>query len=111
MISIKNNFILLISIFIFNGYSLLADCKLCPEIIAVKITLRNGVIRNGHISVHPEEELSEKTERTAEVIRRAEKLRLYLSLDMLKDLNYLSIQPNTVYIDIAYKDIAKIERL
>jgi len=93
--------------------SLSADCRLCPEISAVKILLRNGVTYIGHIAINPEEEISTKPDRMMEVMRRAEKLRLYLSLDSLVDLN--AQMPHAlhekVYIDFRYKDIAKIELL
>ena len=48
-----------------------------------------------------------------EIMRKSTKLRLYLSLDSLADLN--SKMPHVlydkVYLDILYKDIAKIELL
>ena len=93
--------------------SLSADCRLCPEITAVKILLRNGVSYIGHIAINPEEEISTKPDRTMEVTRRAETLRLYLSLDSLTDLNAQMphILHEKVYIDFRYKDIAKIELL
>lgn len=93
--------------------SLSADCRLCPEISAVKILLRNGVTYIGHIAINPEEEISTKPDRMMEVMRRAEKLRLYLSLDSLVDLNAQMphVLHEKVYIDIRYKDIAKIELL
>ena len=93
--------------------SLSADCRLCPEITAVKILLRNGVSYIGHIAINPEEEISTKPDRTMEVTRRAETLRLYLSLDSLTDLNAQMPQKKKkkVYIDFRYKDIAKIELL
>jgi hypothetical protein len=93
--------------------SLSADCRLCPEISAVKILLRNGVTYIGHIAINPEEEISTKPDRMMEVMRRAEKLRLYLSLDSLVDLNAQMphVLHEKVYIDFRYKDIAKIELL
>ena len=93
--------------------SLSADCRLCPEITAVKILLRNGVSYIGHIAINPEEEISTKPDRTMEVTRRAETLRLYLSLDSLTDLNAQMphILHEKVYIDFRYKYIAKIELL
>ncbi len=91
--------------------ALLAECKLCPDLISIKVILKNGVIRTGHMSYGPEEELREKFDRSMEVIRKKEKLRLFLSLDSIQNLNSLSIGANTIYIDIPYKDIAKIERL
>ena len=93
--------------------SLSADCRLCPEISAVKILLRNGVTYIGHIAINPEEEISTKPDRMMEVMRRAKKLRLYLSLDSLVDLNAQMphVLHEKVYIDFRYKDIAKIELL
>ena len=93
--------------------SLSADCRLCPEISAVKILLRNGVTYIGHIAINPEEEISTKPDRIMEVTRRAETLRLYLSLDSLTDLNAQMphVLHEKVYIDFRYKDIAKIELL
>ena len=93
--------------------SLSADCRLCPEISAVKILLRNGVTYIGHIAINPEEEISTKPDRMMEVTRRAETLRLYLSLDSLTDLNTQMphVLHEKVYIDFRYKDIAKIELL
>jgi hypothetical protein len=93
--------------------SLSADCRLCPEISAVKILLRNGVTYIGHIAINPEEEISTKPDRMMEVMRRAEKLRIYLSLDSLVDLNAQMphVLHEKVYIDFRYKDIAKIELL
>lgn len=94
-------------------FSLSADCRLCPEITPVRILLKNGVIRTGHIAINPEEEISVKPDRAMEVIRKAVKLRLYLSLDSLVDLNTQMphVLQDKVYMDILYKDIAKIELL
>ncbi len=93
--------------------SLAADCRLCPEITPVKILLKNGVIRTGHIAINPEEEISVKPDRAMEVIRKAVMLRLYLSLDSLVDLNLQMphVLHDKVYMDILYKDIARIEVL
>jgi len=105
-------FIILLTIKI-TTLSLSADCRLCPEITAVKILLRNGVSYIGHIAINPEEEIYTKPDRTMEVTRRAETLRLYLSLDSFTDLNAQMphILHEKVYIDFRYKDIAKIELL
>lgn len=105
-------FTILLTIQITN-LSLSADCRLCPEITAVKILLRNGVSYIGHIAINPEEEISTKPDRIMEVTRRAETLRLYLSLDSLTDLNAQMphVLHEKVYIDFRYKDIAKIELL
>jgi hypothetical protein len=67
----------------------------------------------GHIAINPEEEISVKPDRAMEVIRKAVKLRLYLSLDSLVDLNLQMphVLQDKVYMDILYKDIAKIELL
>ena len=96
-----------------TNLSLSADCRLCPEITAVKILLQNGVTYIGHIAINPEEEISTKPDRIMEVTRRAETLRLYLSLDSLTDLNAQMphILHEKVYMDFRYKDIAKIELL
>ena len=71
------------------------------------------MIRRGHVAIHPEEEISTKLDRAMEIMRKSTKLRLYLSLDSLADLN--SKMPHVlydkVYLDILYKDIAKIELL
>jgi hypothetical protein len=93
--------------------TLSADCRLCPEITAVKILLRNGVTYIGHIAINPDEEISTKPDRMMEVTRRREVLRLYLSLDSLTDLNAQMphVLHEKVYIDFQYKDIAKIELL
>lgn len=92
---------------------LMADCRLCPEITPVKILLKNGVICRGHIAIDPQEELGSKPERSLEVFQKIEILRLYLSLDNNIDLNlYMPhVLYDKVYIDIPYKDIAKIELL
>lgn len=122
-------FIIAIQLFVlvlisFINSSVSADCRLCPEITPVKILLKNGVIRKGHIAIDPEEELSTKPDRSLEVMRRAVKLRLYLSLNSLlypdskipltlEDLNFRMphLLHDKVYMDILYKDIAKIELL
>ena len=103
-------FTILLTIQITN-LSISADCRLCPEITAVKILLRNGVTYIGHIAINPEEEISTKLDRIMEVTRRAETLRLYLSLDSLTDLNAQMphVLHEKVYIDFRYKYIAKIE--
>jgi len=50
--------------FVMITYSaLLAECKLCPDLISIKVILKNGVIRTGHMSYGPEEELREKFDR------------------------------------------------
>lgn len=107
---LKTFFLFLVSILLTN-ISISADCRLCPEITPVKILLKNGVVRKGHVAIHPEEEISIKLDRAMEVMRKSIKLRLYLSLDSLADLN--SQMPHVlydkVYMDIPYKDIAKIE--
>ena len=103
--------LILFTIILITNLSLSADCRLCPEITAVKILLRNGVSYIGHIAINPEEEISTKPDRIMEVTRRAETLRLYLSLDSLTDLNAQMphVLHEKVYIDFRYKDIAKIE--
>jgi len=103
-------FTILLTIQITN-LSISADCRLCPEITAVKILLRNGITYIGHIAIIPEEEISTKPDRIMEVTRRAETLRLYLSLDSLSDLNAQMphVLHEKVYMDFRYKDIAKIE--
>ena len=105
--------LILFTIILITNLSLSADCRLCPEITAVKILLRNGVSYIGHIAINPEEEISTKPDRIMEVTRRAETLRLYLSLDSLTDLNAQMphVLHEKVYIDFRYKDIAKIELL
>lgn len=123
ILKIVTHFFILVSLFFMNS-SISADCRLCPEITPVKILLKNGVIRKGHIALNPEEELSTKPERSLEVTRRAEKIRLYLSLNSLlksdskipltlEDLNFQMphVLHDKVYLDILYKDIAKIELL
>jgi hypothetical protein len=106
-------FVILHFLFLLTSISIYADCRLCPEITPVKILLKNGVIRMGHIAINPEEEISVKPDRAMEVIRKAVKLRLYLSLDSLVDLNLQMphVLQDKVYMDILYKDIAKIELL
>ena len=110
---IPRTFLLFLFSILLTNISLFADCRLCPEITPVKILLKNGVIRKGHLAIHPEEEISTKLDRAMEVMRKSIKLRLYLSLDSLADLN--SKMPHVlydkVYLDILYKDIAKIELL
>ncbi|MBP7281778.1 MAG: hypothetical protein KBA66_09390 [Leptospiraceae bacterium] len=116
--------VLVIVFLSFKNSSISAECRLCPEIMPVKILLKNGVIRKGHIAIDPEEELSTKPERSLEVTRRAVKIRLYLSLHSLlypdskksltlEDLNFQMphLLHDKVYMDILYKDIAKIELL
>ncbi len=106
-------FVILNFLFLLTNFALAADCRLCPEITPVKILLKNGVIRTGHIAINPEEEISVKPDRAMEVIRKAVRLRLYLSLDFLVDLNLQMphVLQDKVYMDILYKDIAKIELL
>ena len=107
------NYLVSIVILLFVSISIFPDCRLCPEISPVKILLKNGVIRKGHIAINLEEELSTKPDRSLEVMRKQEKLRLFLSLDSLIDLNSLMphVLHDKVYMDILYKDIAKIELL
>lgn len=104
-------YFIILSIIQITTLSISADCRLCPEITAVKILLRNGVTYIGHIAINPEEEISTKLDRIMEVTRRAETLRLYLSLDSLTDLNAQMphVLHEKVYMDFRYKDIAKIE--
>lgn len=104
-------FLLFLSFILLTNISISADCRLCPEIISVKILLKNGIVRKGHVAIHPEEEISTKLDRAMEVMRKSIKLRLYLSLDSLTDLNSQMPQVlyDKVYMDIPYKDIAKIE--